>query len=182
MSDYFNIENGKRIYYIIVNTFLHNFFLDNTDRVLPYKYRPGTDLISKMVLTDNQAINILIKVLVPEVAEDHYVATPTEFINKNKCDVFYAPHDPLSTFPPVFIEVQNQVDEKLLVRAVHYSTLIYERYKKHPILVIIEVASATAQFMSIPCIGWAKRCLVLTSSTLKVNERNTDEELHPLQH
>lgn len=135
MSDYFNIENGKRIYYRIVNTFLHNFFLDNTDRILPYNYRPGTDLISKMVLTDNQGINMLIKVLVPEVAEDHYVAISMEFINKNKCDVFYAPHDPLSAFPPVFIEV----DEKFFVRAVHYSTLIYQRYKKHPILVIIGV-------------------------------------------
>ncbi|GAA5799980.1 hypothetical protein HPULCUR_005401 [Helicostylum pulchrum] len=176
MSDYFNLEN------------------DNTDRVLPYNCRPGTDLISRMVLNDNQSINMLIKVLVPEVEEDHYVATPTEFINRKKCDVLYAPHNPLSTFPPVFIEVQNQVDEKFLVRAIHYSTLIYERYKKRPILVIIGVASATAQFMSmtapnsdfpfanhIPCIGWAKRCLVLTSSTLKVNEHNTDEELHPLQ-
>lgn len=91
---------------------------------------------------------MLIKVLVLEVAEDYYVATPTEFINKNKCDVLYAPHNPLSKFPPVFIEVQNQVDEKILVRTVHYSTLIYQRYKKHPILVIIGVASATAQFMS----------------------------------
>ncbi|KAI8641165.1 hypothetical protein BD408DRAFT_433503 [Parasitella parasitica] len=176
MSDYFNIEN------------------DYTNCALPYNYRPGTDLISKMVLTDTQTINMLIKVLVPEVAEDHYAATPTEFINKNKCDVLYTPHDPLSAFPPVLIEVQNQVDEKFLVRAIHYSTLIYERYKKRPILVIIGVASATAQFMSltapnsdflfarhISCIGWAKRCLVLTSSTLKVNEHNTDEELHPLQ-
>ncbi|GAA5816294.1 hypothetical protein MFLAVUS_009820 [Mucor flavus] len=106
MSDYFNIEN------------------DNTDCALPYSYMTGTDLISKMVLTDNQAINMLIKVLVLEVAEDRYVVTPTEFINENEYDVLYAPHNPLSTFPPVFIEVQNQVDEKFLVRAVHYSTLI----------------------------------------------------------
>lgn len=77
-----------------------------------------------MVSNDNQAIKMLIEVLVLEVEEDRYVATPTEFINKNKYDVLYAPHDPPSTFPPVFIEVQNQVDEKFLVRAVHYSTLI----------------------------------------------------------
>ncbi|CAO3667679.1 unnamed protein product [Rhizopus stolonifer] len=116
MSDHFNIKN------------------DNTDCVLPYNYRPGTDLISKIILTDNQTINMLMKVLVPEVAEDHYVAAPTEFINKSKCNVLYTPHDPLSTFPSVFIEVQNQVDEKFLVRAVQYRTLIYERYKKHPVL------------------------------------------------
>ncbi|GAA5808633.1 hypothetical protein MFLAVUS_002025 [Mucor flavus] len=176
MTDYFNIEN------------------DDTDRILPYNYRPGTDLISKMILTDNQVINTLMKTLVPEAAEDHYVAVPTEFINKNKCDVLYAPHNPLSTFPPVFIEVQNQVDEKFLVRAVHYSTLIYERYNKHPILLIIGVASVTVSFMSktaadsdfsfakqIPGIGWAKRCLVMASSTLEINQHNTEEELNPLQ-
>lgn len=32
-----------------------------------------------------------------------------------------------------------------------------------------------------PCIGWAKRCPVLTPSILKVNEQNTNEELHFLQ-
>lgn len=33
----------------------------------------------------------------------------------------------------------------------------------------------------IPCIGWAKRCLVLTSSTLNIKQHDTEEELHPLQ-
>lgn len=109
---------------------------------------------------------MLMKVLVPEVTEDHYVATPTEFINKNKCDVLYAPHDPLSTFLPVFIEAQNQVDEKFLVRAVHYSTLIYERYKKHPILVIIEVA----QFMSMtaPNSGFLRNWLMVNLKWTKI--------------
>ncbi|KAG2225372.1 hypothetical protein INT45_005616 [Circinella minor] len=40
---------------------------------------PGNDLISKMVLTNNEPINILIKALVPEVAEDYYMTTPTKF-------------------------------------------------------------------------------------------------------
>ncbi|KAI8878550.1 hypothetical protein K501DRAFT_277378 [Backusella circina FSU 941] len=79
-------------------------------------------------------------------------------------------YDPLSTSVPVFIQVQNQTDETLLVRDVHFSTPIYERYKKNPILVIIKVASATVQFMRIteltsdflfakyiPCTDWAKR-------------------------
>ncbi|RCH89835.1 hypothetical protein CU097_012400, partial [Rhizopus azygosporus] len=52
-------------------------YLDDIDRTLPYNNRPGTDLINKTVLTDNQAISMLMKALVPEVAEDHYVVTPT---------------------------------------------------------------------------------------------------------
>ncbi|KAG1141402.1 hypothetical protein G6F37_006930 [Rhizopus arrhizus] len=64
MSDYFSIDK------------------DDTDRVLPYNHRPGTDLISKLVLTDKQVINMLLKALVPEAAEDNYVSAPTEFITK----------------------------------------------------------------------------------------------------
>ena len=90
--------------------------------------------------------------------------------------------------------MRNQLNKRLLARAVHYSTLIYEQYNKLPILLTIGVANATVSFMSmttvnnefpfarqIPCIGWAKRCLVLTSSMLKINQHNTEKELHPLQ-
>ena len=121
---YLNIEEGKRIYYIIVNTFLHTFFLDYTDDMLPFAYRPGTDLLSKMVLTDSMTVEMITRVLVPDVSEKHYVSQQTEFMNKNKCDVLYAPHDPLSIYLPIFIEVQNHVDEEFLVRAVQYSALI----------------------------------------------------------
>jgi hypothetical protein len=134
------------------------------------------------------------KELVPDAAEETYVAAPTEFINKTKCDVLDVPQNPLSTCPPVFVEVQNQTDEKFFVRVVQYSTLIFERYNKLPILLIIGVSTVTASFMymtevdsefsfarSIPCLGWAKRCLLLSSSTLKLNEYRPDEELNPLQ-
>ncbi|KAI7906025.1 uncharacterized protein BX663DRAFT_581158 [Cokeromyces recurvatus] len=117
------------------------------------------------------------KVVVPGAAENHYVATPTEFINKNKYDVLYALHGPLSTYPLVFIEVQNQVDEKFLVRVVHYSTFIYERYKKLSIFVIIGVASAMTQFMSMtapnsvflfarhmPCVDWVLGLFICSQS------------------
>lgn len=46
---------------------------------------------------------MLSKALVPEVAEDTYVSTPTEFITGKKCDVLYAPSNPLSSFPPYWL-------------------------------------------------------------------------------
>lgn len=63
----------------------------NTDRVFPYYHWPGTDLISKLVLTDKQVINMLSKALVPEMAEDSYVSAPTEFITgkkKMRCSLY----------------------------------------------------------------------------------------------
>ena len=41
------------------------------------------------------------------------------------------------------------MDEKFLVRAVRYCTLVYERYKNDPILVITGVASVTTQYINI---------------------------------
>ena len=72
--------------------------------ILPYNHRPGTDLISKLVLTDTQVIIALLKALVPEAAEDSYVLVPTEFITGKKYDVLYAPSNPLSSFPPILVE------------------------------------------------------------------------------
>ncbi|KAG1054441.1 hypothetical protein G6F43_003553 [Rhizopus delemar] len=172
MSDYFSIDK------------------DTTDNILPYNHRPGTDLISKLVLNDTQVMNVLSKALVPEAAEDSYASAPTEFITGRKCDVLYAPRDPLSSFPPILVEVQNKADEKFLTRAIQYCTLTFERYNRLPILVILGVANATVLLMSksedsdfpfarqIQSIGWAERCLLLTSSTLLANQQ---ESLHPLR-
>ncbi|KAG1225569.1 hypothetical protein G6F35_003340 [Rhizopus arrhizus] len=162
MSDYFNIEN------------------DNTDRILPYNYRPGTDLISKMVLTDNQGINMLIKVLVPEVAEDHYVATPTQFINKNKCDVFYAPHDPLSAFPPVFIEVV----EKFFVRAVHYINEHKADEELHPLQALGDFVCSQSLSMSTLDYGkndeWVKLLYSIAHDNFKQLSGEENEKLESI--
>ncbi|KAG1043524.1 hypothetical protein G6F43_011634 [Rhizopus delemar] len=173
MPDYFNSEK------------------DDNDRLLPYHHRPGTDVISKLILTDKQVINVLSNVLVPEAAEDSYFPASTEFITGKKCDVLYAPRDPLSSFLPILIEIQNQVDDKFLTRAIHYCTLIYNRYNKLPIIVVFGIANVTLSLQSkavdsefpfarqLPNLGWAERCLLLTSSTLQMNqEENT---LHPLR-
>ncbi|KAG0735655.1 hypothetical protein G6F62_008531 [Rhizopus arrhizus] len=163
MSDYFNIEN------------------DNTDRVLPYNYRPGTDLISKMVLTDNQGMNMLIKVLVPEVAEDHYVAISMEFINKNKCDVFYAPHDPLSAFPPVFIEV----DEKFFVRAVHYINEHKADEELHPLQALGDFVCSQSLSMSTLDYGkndeWVKLLYSIAHDNFKQLSGEENEKLRCLE-
>lgn len=83
---------------------------------------------------------------------------------------------------PVLVEVQNQVDDKFLTRAIQYYTLTYERYNRLPIIVIFGITSATVFLLNksvdsdlsfarqIPSIGWAERCLLLTSSTLQMNQ------------
>lgn len=50
-------------------------------------------------------IDMIAEALLPEVSRGHYTLISTEFLNKSKCDVIYAPHNPFSNSPPILIEV-----------------------------------------------------------------------------
>ncbi|KAG1178130.1 hypothetical protein G6F71_002073 [Rhizopus microsporus] len=74
---------------------------------------PGSDLISKAILTDDRIINIICKSL-NNSPQDHYMAAPSEFLNKSACDVLYLPKVALSEYPPIIVEVQKNVNEKYI--------------------------------------------------------------------
>ncbi|KAI8977666.1 hypothetical protein BDF20DRAFT_976172 [Mycotypha africana] len=152
------------------------------DYSLPRKFVPGTDLISKAVLTNDEVINILCK-SVNNSPQDHYMAAPSEFF-KSACDVLYLPKMTLSEYSPIIVEVQKVVNEKYMSRATRYSTLVYEKYNKYPIVLIIGVSAVTTPVASklttaidypycleVPCLFWAKRCLIMSSITLSKIDR-----------
>lgn len=90
--------------------------------------------------------------------------------------MFYIfPKPTVSEYPPIIIEVQNDVNEKNMGRATKYSALVYEKYEKHPVVLIVGVSSVTAAINSIlgpatshpfskeiPSLFWAKRCLLMS--------------------
>jgi hypothetical protein len=64
-------------------------------------------------------------------------------------------------------------------RVIKYSTLVYEKYEKHPVVLIVGVSGVTASVNNIlvpatinpfskeiPSLFWAKRCLLISSTTL----------------
>ncbi|KAI9486354.1 MAG: hypothetical protein EXX96DRAFT_40301 [Benjaminiella poitrasii] len=153
------------------------------DYSLPRKFVPGTDLISKAVLTNDKVINILCK-SVNNSPQDHYMAAPSEFLDKSACDVLYLPKMALSEYSPIIVEVQKVVNEKYMSRATRYSTLVYEKYNKYPVVLIIGVSAVTTPVTSklttaidypycleVPCLFWAKRCLIMSSITLSKIDR-----------
>lgn len=173
----------------------HNNILEESehnviDYLLPKEYVPGSDLISKAVLTDTRIISIISKSLI-NAPEDQYTAAPNEFLNKCACDVLYLPKATVSEYPPKIIEVQNDVNEKYMGRAIKYSALVYEKYEKHPVVLIVGVSSVTAAINNIlgpatshpfskeiPSLFWAKRCLLMSSTTLSAIQPT--EQLDPL--
>ncbi|KAG2222097.1 hypothetical protein INT45_007983 [Circinella minor] len=72
--------------------------------------RPGTDIISKLVLQENPITNIVVEYLVGTKAKDKYRARPIEWINDTRSDVLFMCDGDNSSYPPVLIEVQNAVD------------------------------------------------------------------------
>lgn len=94
-----------------------------TDYLLPKEHVPGSDLISKAVLTDTRIISITNKSLV-NAPEDQYTTAPNEFLNKCTCDILYLPKAIASEYPPIMIEIQKDVNENYMCRAVKYSTLV----------------------------------------------------------
>lgn len=72
------------------------------------------------------------------------------------------------------IEVQKDVNKKFECRAIKYSTVVYEKYKKYLVVLIVGVsinnilASATSHPFSkgIPSLFWAKHCLLISSPDL----------------
>ncbi|KAI8977685.1 hypothetical protein BDF20DRAFT_976201 [Mycotypha africana] len=161
-----------------------------TDYLLPKEHVPGSDLISKAVLNDTRIINIISKSLV-SASEDQYTAAPNGFLNKCACDVLYLPKTINSEYPPIMIEVQKDINEKYMCRAVKYSTLVYEKYEKYPVVLIVGVSSVTALVNNIlapatshpfskeiSSLFWAKRCLLMSSTTLSTVE--SSQQLDPL--
>jgi hypothetical protein len=119
------------------------------------------------------------------------MAAPSEFLNKSACDVLYLPKVALSEYPPIIVEVQKNINEKYMSRAARFSILVYEKYSKYPVVLIIGVSTVTTSVTSklapatpylysleVPCLFWAKRCLLISSITLSKIE--STEQLDPL--
>ncbi|CEG76786.1 hypothetical protein RMATCC62417_11638 [Rhizopus microsporus] len=159
---------------------------DTDDFVPPQEYKLGSDLISRIILTDQQIINVMTKNLVG-TPENVNAAVPTEF-----CDVLYIPNATHNTLPPIIFKIQKNIDEPFIVRVIHYCTLVYAKYKKHPLIVLLGISNFTTSVFSstVPCVKfpfakeitscfWTQHCLLLSSSMLATLSQYI-EQLHPL--
>ncbi|KAI9470922.1 MAG: hypothetical protein EXX96DRAFT_586227 [Benjaminiella poitrasii] len=117
------------------------------DYLLPEKFVPRSDLISKTVLIGDRIINIICKSL-NNSRQDNYMATLSESLNKSACDGLYLPKVDLSEYLPIIVEVQDNVNEKYMSRVACYSTLGYEECSIYPITLIISVSTVTTSVTS----------------------------------
>ncbi|ORX42602.1 hypothetical protein DM01DRAFT_1330070 [Hesseltinella vesiculosa] len=167
---------------------------------LPPKYTPGTDLMSKWILNDKQVINLIVKSIVGQQAENKYETKPTEWTNYTRSDVFYSPTNRANakTLPPILIEVQYAANGSFFRRLVEYCLMIRKHHSLLPIVIAICIHSTTQEFKDLTydgdtlpftkqvhCRGWAQECYFISAATISsVQTHNTSyldrQPLHPL--
>ncbi|KAI8096350.1 uncharacterized protein BX664DRAFT_382808 [Halteromyces radiatus] len=135
------------------------------DIVLPWRHRPGTDMISKLVLQENSIINVVVEYLVGTRAKDKYRTNPTEWINGTRSDVLLTCDDDPS-LPPVLIEVQHVKQYGVLpivlifpITSIRFDVLNRTRKRKsHPLLI------------HYPCLPWAQSCFLVDQKATNLQQ------------
>ncbi|GAN03458.1 hypothetical protein MAM1_0041c02911 [Mucor ambiguus] len=94
--------------------------------------------MSKWILNHELVVNLIVKSVIGEHAENEYSAKPTEWMNYTRSDVFYCPINraKTKTLPPVLIEVQYAANGAFLRRLNEYCLMIR---KQHPILPVAKL-------------------------------------------
>ncbi|KAI8388929.1 uncharacterized protein BYT42DRAFT_632278 [Radiomyces spectabilis] len=108
---------------------------------LPLSDRPGSDLISKLILQDQRIMNIITKELIGKpYCENLYQLGQTEWSDSSKSDVVYVPlRQYQKSLPPILIEVQHGIDNSFLTRLMKYAISVYEVYGQEPLVFVIGV-------------------------------------------
>ncbi|KAI9321706.1 hypothetical protein BX666DRAFT_1811613, partial [Dichotomocladium elegans] len=165
---------------------------------LPKKYAPGTDLMSKWLLSNKDVINMIVCPIIVvngigAEAKDAYSAWPSEWPNFVRSDVLYFPNSSAlaKKLPPVLIEVQCAAGMPFYRRLIKYCLSAEKQYSLMPVIVtfvihstsseLLEMASGHEQMpyiLELPCQGWARSCFLLTASSIRPHL--ADETLNPL--
>jgi hypothetical protein len=106
------------------------------------EYIPGNDFISRLLLEDQRVMDIIIKSLIGEHASSSlYCLGRCEWLNKSVSDVLYVPKT--ENLAPILIEVQHDVNEDFISRAISYCLSVKKDYGQSPILLIIAIKAVT---------------------------------------
>ncbi|KAI9262866.1 hypothetical protein EDC94DRAFT_518636, partial [Helicostylum pulchrum] len=131
---------------------------------LPLKWKPGTVLMNKMLLSDSKIMNLSL-----------WLDT-----DGTRSDIVYASKiEKAESLPPILIESQYYVDQDFMLRLISYSSNSYKRYKVLPIILVIVTKSfSKANFqdefttssegflLQASCRFWAKQCFLLTAGAV----------------
>ncbi|KAL0096864.1 hypothetical protein J3Q64DRAFT_1827953 [Phycomyces blakesleeanus] len=148
---------------------------------LPLKYIPGTDLMSKLILNNDEVIKIIVSTLFGVDACRKYSTRPKEWPNFKRSDVLYCPFNrkEFKNHPPILIEVQYYTGMNFFRRLMKYSLSVCKYYSTLPIVLTIvtnNISQALADqayecpefpyAKNLPCTGRTKACFMINKQTI----------------
>lgn len=156
---------------------------------LPLNWKPGTDLISKMLLNDPAIMRIVIHSLVGEdISPDSYSVAPTEWADTKGVYTLYVSQNMSNEkLTPVLVVIQEEVDQSTMLEIVERSALVCENFRILPTVLVISIKSSSdlknaGEFevidhpflMQCESKFWASKCyLFFTDNLVNMNTTNT---------
>lgn len=161
---------------------------------LPQDRLPGSDLISKAILKENNVVDLITRAILDVPNGTYTAVAPTEWSDGTRSDVVYIPRLSISkSLPPFLIEVQRTVRESFMQRVIHYCIHINRAFDRKPIVLIFATDSICPNSLleqfkpSSPdkpwlntCSAhyfWAKDCFVIAKHTLNSFDETSMEPL-----
>ncbi|KAG2233307.1 hypothetical protein BDF21DRAFT_466742 [Thamnidium elegans] len=72
--------------------------------------------MSKLILHNQEIINIVVTTLIGPEGLNVYTSRPTDWPDGTKSDVLYAPSVVSTSFPPMLVEIQHTIDQTFIDR------------------------------------------------------------------
>ncbi|KAI9303868.1 hypothetical protein BJ944DRAFT_153738, partial [Cunninghamella echinulata] len=112
-----------------------------------------------------------------------YYVNDGEFYDGSHCDVLYISK---TQHPPIIVEIQNSISDRwIALNAIKYCQRVYNEKKKAILLVfcITNPPDQVCEYLKqsnkhpfadkYPCVPWAKKCYLISPSSVKKFESNT---------
>ncbi|KAG2211049.1 hypothetical protein INT45_007703, partial [Circinella minor] len=156
-------------------------------------HKPGSDLMSRLVLLKSEIINLVVSTVIGNSAVGKYRAVPTDWPNRMKSDVVY---EPISCrdreLPPILLEIQHTVDMAFYLRVNEYCLQMIKQKHVPPIVVAIGINNTVSAVLdmavkgdekipfaiALPCPGWARSFSLINAGT--INPHLDTQPLAPL--
>lgn len=146
---------------------------------IPSDYCSSDDKLSKIVLSNSTVVDQIMKSLL-DVAPGTYINDNTEWSSSMRNNALYVPRLSISSsFPPVLIEVQKQVDQNFMARLITYFVNIFMRYKCYLFILVFcidkvcqavidtfEQSKTKVNMFVTICYRWAKNCYLISNKVI----------------
>ncbi|CEP06956.1 hypothetical protein, partial, partial [Parasitella parasitica] len=138
--------------------------------VLTLEWKSNTDLINQLLLTEQEIINLVVRVLVgTHVPENSYVVYQNQWPEaKGFFKVYKSRNESDERFKPIVVTVQSEITQALIFKIMQYCVLVHEKFDCLPIVLVIALKDRLgskeiepySNLIQVKSDFWAEKCLM----------------------